>query len=43
MKKLQSYTPEFRVEAIHLEFEESLSLETAAKRLGIKNRVGKRS
>lgn len=35
MKKLQRYTPEFRAEAIHLVFEQSLSLETAAKRLGI--------
>lgn len=35
MKKLQRYTPEFRAEAINLVFEQSLSLEAAAKRLGI--------
>lgn len=35
MKKLQRYTPEFRAEAIKLVFEQSLSLETAAKRLAI--------
>jgi len=35
MKKLQRYTQEFRAEAINLVFEQSLSLETAAKRLGI--------
>ena len=35
MKKLQRYTPEFRAEAINLVLEQALSLETAAKRLGI--------
>jgi len=37
MKKLQSYTPEFRAEAVKLVFEQGLSLETAAKRLAIMN------
>lgn len=35
MRKLQSYTPEFRAEAIKLVFEQDLSLENASKRLGI--------
>jgi transposase-like protein len=35
MRNLQSYTPEFRAEAIKLVFEQDLSLENASKRLGI--------